>query len=368
MNFSSKAVARTVFWNFFLVFVILFCPIKSNIAQESSDVPTIFSVPKGIDSIVPSDAPSLVSPKMRWAPVDFAKDPTVVRFKGTYYMYFSIPPQEKDGGKYGWTVGIAQSDDLTNWEFITNLLPEQEVTKKGFCAPCARVFNDKVYLFYQSYGTGAKDSICASVSDDGVHFKPNLKNPVFRPQGDWTNGRAIDADLILFKGKFFLYAATRDPEGKIQKLVVATSDASVEQLADLGPDDWRQAADRSILEPTLPWETQCIEAPTTVVRGDKLYMFYAGGYNNNPQHIGVAVSDDGVNWTRLWNVPFITNGPKGQWNESESGHPGVFVDDDGQTWLFFQGNKTGGKDWYLSRVKIDWKEQDGVEFPVLINE
>ena len=62
MNFSSKAVAKTVSWNFFLVFVILFCPIKSNIAQESSDVPTIFSVPKGIDSIVPSDAPSLVSP------------------------------------------------------------------------------------------------------------------------------------------------------------------------------------------------------------------------------------------------------------------------------------------------------------------
>lgn len=342
--------------------------VSGELFAQDSHVPSILPLPDGVKSIVPADFPAIKNPKMHWAPVDFAKDPTVVNFKGTYYMYFSIPPQEKDGGRYGWTVGIARSNDLVNWDFVTNLLPEQEFTRKGFCAPCARVFGDKVYLFYQSYGTGARDAICMSVSDDGINFKPNPRNPVFRPHGDWTNGRAIDADLVYFKDQFFLYAATRDPEGKIQKIVVATAKVAPEQLSELGPDDWKQAADRSVLEPSLPWETKCIEAPTTVVRGDKLYMFYAGGYNNDPQHIGVAVSEDGVNWTRLWNAPFITNGPKGQWNESESGHPGVFVDNDGQTWLFFQGNKTHGKDWFLSRVKIDWKEQNGVEIPVLVEE
>jgi len=351
-----------------LLCVLAYSFLIGTLGAQEVDVPALLAAPDAATSIVPADAPALKNPKMRWAPDDFAKDPTVIRFKGAYYMYFSIPPQEKDGGKYGWTTGIAKSDDLVNWQLVTNLLPEQEVTKKGFCAPCARVYDDKVFLFYQSYGNGPKDAICMSVSEDGINFKPHPKNPIFRPHGDWTNGRAIDADLIRFKDKFFLYAATRDPAGAIQKIVVATADAAPEQLSELEPEDWTQAVDRSILDPELPWETNCIEAPTTIIRGDKLYMFYAGGYNNDPQHIGVAVSDDGVNWIRLWNVPFITNGPKGQWNESESGHPGVFVDDDGQTWLFFQGNNTHGKNWFLSRVKIDWKEQDGVEIPVLVEE
>lgn len=335
----------------------------------ADNVPTLLPVANGRQSIVPPDLHELKSPAMRWAPEDFAKDPTVIWFKDRYYMYFSIPPQEKDGGKYGWTTGIAQSSDLLHWEYVKNLLPDQECTKNGFCAPCARVYNNKVYLFYQSYGNGPKDAICMSVSEDGLNFVPNPANPIFRPHGPWTNGRAIDADVYYFNDKLFLYAATRDPEGKIQKVVVATSDVPLEKLDLVTSDDWIQAFDGAILEPELPWETKCIEAPTTIERNGKLYMFYAGGYNNDPQHIGVAVSENGVEWTRLWNVPFITNGPEGQWNSSESGHPGVFLDKDGQTWLFFQGNATQGKNWFLSRVKINWETNaQGVEVPSVAEE
>ena len=338
----------------------------ARVVFASEPIPAVFTVDDNRASIVAPDAPALKSPEMRWAPKDFAKDPTVIRFKDKYYMYFSIPPQEKDGGKYGWTTGIAQSDDLLRWEYVKNLLPDQECAKNGFCAPCARVFNDKVFLFYQTYGNGPKDAICMSTSNDGLNFVPNPSNPIFRPSGDWTNGRAIDADVIYFKGKFFLYAATRDPEGKIQKLVVATCDLSPDKLDTCVPGDWKQAKDGAILKPELPWETRCIEAPTTIERDGKLYMFYAGGYDNDPQHIGVAVSEDGISWTRLWNVPFITNGSQGQWNASESGHPGVFLDEDGQTWLFFQGNNSRGKDWFLSRVKLDWSnETNGLVAPIL---
>ena len=45
-----------------------------------------------------------------------------------------------------------------------------------------------------------------------------------------------------------------------------------------------------------------------------------------------------------------------KWNSSESGHPGLFVDDDGETYMFFQGNNDHGKTWYLSWVKIGWKD------------
>ncbi len=307
---------------------------------------------------------ALAKPAMKWGDatkkfaddgtsISYSKDPSVVRFKDRYLMYFSLPPSDKVKTPYGWIIGIAESTDLVRWETIAELPPMQECDAKGLCAPCAKVWDGKVHLFYQTYGNGKDDAICYASSEDGVKFTPHPENPVFRPHGDWTCGRAIDADVFLFKNKLFLYAATRDPDMKVQKLVVATADPR----SDLGPKAWTQAADRSILEPELPWETRCIEASTICRRGDTLVMFYAGGYNNDPQQIGVARSEDGVNWIRLWTVPFIPNGPKGQWNSSESGHPGVFVDDDGKTYLFFQGNPDRGKSWYLSMVEIGWKDE-----------
>ncbi len=318
-------------------------------------------LPAERESVTPADCPAVVSPAMKWAQGDFAKDPTAIRFRGRYLLYYSYygPEAKKDDGKSVLTIGIASSADLVNWKFERNILPMQEVDANGLGAPCARVFGDRVCLFYQSYGTGARDAICMAWSDDGLHFTPHPQNPVFRPHGDWTNGRAIDADAVLFRGKLFLYAATRDPEGKIQKLVVATADPA----SDLGPEAWTQAADFSILEPTLPWEKKCIEAPSAVVRDGRLYLFYAGAYNNEPQQIGAAVSDDGVHFRRLWDVPFIPNGPPGAWNASESGHPGIFTDEDGSDWLFFQGDAVGESGWRLSRVRIVWDEVDGLSVP-----
>jgi hypothetical protein len=59
----------------------------------------------------------------------------------------------------------------------------------------------------------------------------------------------------------------------------------------------------------------------------------------------------------------VPNGPPGSWNSSESGHPYLFQDDDGQDYLFYQGNNTGGKTWHLSVVPIDWKDGRPVPAP-----
>ena len=52
--------------------------------------------------------------------------------------------------------------------------------------------------------------------------------------------------------------------------------------------------------------------------------------------------------------PFLTNGAPGSWNSSESGHPGVFTDDNGRTYLFYQGNNDNGKTWYILVMEIRW--------------
>ena len=281
----------------------------------------------------------------------FSKDPSVVRFHGKYLMYYSLPG--KTGSMEGWAIGIAQSDDLTHWTHAGELQSAQAVDKKGLCAPGAIVLDGKVHLFYQTYGTGAKDAICHAWSSDGIHFEREPRNPVFHPTGKWSVGRAIDAEAFPFNGKLFLYYATRDPKMKIQQVGVASADLH----SDFGPSAWTDLCpDGPILKPELPWEKDCIEAPTVCQHGDTLYMFYAGAYNNAPQQIGVASSKDAVHWTRLGQEPFLPNGAPGTWNSSESGHPGVFVDSDGQTYLFYQGNNDHGKTWLLSKVRLGWKD------------
>jgi sucrose-6-phosphate hydrolase SacC (GH32 family) len=281
----------------------------------------------------------------------FAKDPAVVHFGGRYLLYHSIPPFGDGRAVDGWAIGIARSSDLDSWEKIGEILPDQEPERNGLCAPGAIVLDGRVHLFYQTYGNGPNNAICHAVSEDGIRFQRNSTNPIFAPTGAWNCGRAIDADVIPHSDRLLLYWATRDPAFQVQMLGVSAAPLA----SDFGRGQWTQLCDAPILAPELPWERKCLEAPAVCSHDGRLFMFYGGGYNNEPQQIGCAVSDDGVRWTRLSDEPILPNGVPGEWNASESGHPFAFTDSDGQTHLFFQGNNDMGKTWYLSRKKIVWE-------------
>lgn len=286
------------------------------------------------------------------AGVPFAKDPHVINYKGRYLMYFSIPPM-KNTENSGWNIGIAESRDLIDWIKIGEIIPEKgaDFEKNGLCAPGALVRDGKGHLFYQTYGNGKKDAICHAVSNDGIRFERNPTNPIFHPTGEWNCGRAIDAEVCEFNNQYFLYFATRDPEFEIQMQGVAVAPKET----NFDREDWKQAINASILFPELPWEGKCIEGASITIQNNKMYMFYAGAYNNWPQQVGVAESADGIKWKRLFTLPFLPNGNPGEWNESESGHPHIFTDTDGRTYLFFQGNNDKGKTWYISNKEVFWK-------------
>ncbi|MVM30762.1 family 43 glycosylhydrolase [Spirosoma sp. HMF4905] len=297
------------------------------------------------------------SPKMMFGDTThrksgFAKDPHVVHFGKAYLMYYSVPVYKDSSGADHWGIGIARSTDLTTWQKVGEIRPVTEYEKKGLCAPGALVRDGKVHLFYQTYGNGRNDAICHAVSTDGIHFERNPTNPIFHPAiSDWSCGRAIDADVIKFKNQYFLYFATRDTSYKIQQLGVAVASANT----NFNREDWKQVDTKGpILKPELPWEGECIEGASVIERKGTLYMFYAGAYNNWPQQIGVARSTDGIHWERVQTQPFLKNGAPGTWNSSESGHPHIFTDKSGQTYLFYQGNNDKGKSWFLSNIPVDW--------------
>ena len=107
------------------------------------------------------------------------------------------------------------------------------------------------------------------------------------------------------------------------------------------------------MQPEYPWEMSCTEAPTVIKHKGIWYMFYAGAFNHEGQQIGLATSTDGYHYQRI--APdglLFTHGAEGTWNAGESGHPGVFQDDDGQVYLFFQGKASLYETYYLSVCKV----------------
>lgn len=289
--------------------------------------------------------------------IPFSKDPHVIHFRDRFLMYYSVPAYtDLSGVKHGWGIAIAVSRDLNNWQRAGEVNEDVSATyeSKGMCAPCARVIEGKVHLFYQTYGNGRNDAICHAWSEDGINFTRDPSNPVFKPNGSWNCGRAIDAEVIRFKGKYFLYYATRDSAYRIQMLGVAVAKTG----QGFGKDAWQNiSVDGPMMKPELAWEKDCIEGASVIVKGNQLFLFYAGAYNNAPQQIGVARSNDGIHWTRLSGEPFLRNGKPGEWNASESGHPHIFANPVGEDRLFFQGNNSLGKDWYLSSLVVGWENQ-----------
>lgn len=281
----------------------------------------------------------------------FAKDPCVVRFHGTAYLYYSKPVDVSfDWGSFH--IGIARSNDLEHWECCGEIAPTQEAEGKGICAPGAIVLDGVIHLFYQSYGQFPKDYICHATSTDGIHFVHDESNPIIIPEGDWNIHRAIDADVVAFKDQLLLYWATRDPAG--QKQLLGVSGAPLH--SQFARSDWRQLCDAPILAPERPWEQDCIEAPAAIALGDRVYLFYGGAYNCCPQQIGCAVSHDGVHFQRLHDAPLLANGAPGTWNACESGHPYIWQDEDGTIWLFYQGSPDHGQNWMISKARIVFPE------------
>jgi predicted GH43/DUF377 family glycosyl hydrolase len=289
----------------------------------------------------------------------FSKDPAVLKLGERYLLYYSEGPSRDPQAPPGWAIGIAESSDLRGWHRIGEVLPEQDCERHGLVNGNAMVLDGQVHLFYNTYGNGAGDALCHAVSTDGLHFRRDPTNPIFRPAGAWTCGRAIDLDVVEWGGRLLLVCATRDPSMRIQMLVAAAAD----RHSDFGRAAWRQLGDGPLLSPQLPWERHCIEAPSFAKHDGKLYLFYGGGYNNDPQQIGCAVSTDGQHFTRLFDEPLFPNGGQDDWNASETGHPGFFADD-GTDYLFFQANRDHGQTWYVSWVKIGWRD----DRPYLVDE
>ena len=107
---------------------------------------------------------------------------------------------------------------------------------------------------------------------------------------------------------------------------------------------WQRAKDSPILsvyqDDCGTWEKSCIYQPWLVEHKGEYLNFYNAA-DGHIEQMGLALSDDLLNWRRYEHNPVIPNGPKDSYNERFSSDSKVFWDTD--HWVaFFFGVGRGG--------------------------
>ncbi|MCF7731594.1 MAG: hypothetical protein K9N23_07895 [Akkermansiaceae bacterium] len=107
---------------------------------------------------------------------------------------------------------------------------------------------------------------------------------------------------------------------------------------------WRRAKDEPILsvhqKDCGSWEKSCIYQPWLVEHEGRFYNFYNAA-DGHIEQLGLAFSDDLLEWKRHEYNPVIPNGPKGSFNEKFSSDGKVFRDGDHWVCFFFGVGKGG---------------------------
>lgn len=270
-------------------------------------------------------------------------DPHVINVDGTYYAYATT-----GGGK---NLQAATSEDLVEWEMLTDPLPElaawsgltplfSDTPHQATWAPAAAQVDDSFILYYTTPALemerpDGRPSQCIGVAvadDPAGPFVDESEAPIVC-QSDL--GGSIDSTYF------------RDEDGA--QYLVWKNDGNccgIETrfyIQELSPDGLTvigEPTDMGVANDTI-WERSVIEAPTLIARDGTYYLFFSGNdFASAAYAVGYATSEDvlGPYEDAEENPILKTERPAGG-----PGHQSVLEDEDGDLWMTYHA-------WDVSRI------------------
>lgn len=139
-------------------------------------------------------------------------------------------------------------------------------------------------------------------------------NPVFEPELDaWDGNTVMMPSVAATDGSYWLLYAGKGTEYRIG--AASSPDGLV----------WTREAAAPVIPAGIagPWTTLSVGGPSLLVEpaGGLRAWFQARG--DGPMSIGLAASDDGVEWTAESLDPVFEPGVEGEWDGAAVGHPAV---------------------------------------------
>ncbi len=232
------------------------------------------------------------------------------------YADFTLPPLDSQSSPPGfrWEAlpePVLDRGSAGDWDDVDVLNPS--VVRRG----------DLYFNFYSGYD-GATWHTGFATSRDGVQWTKWGK--VLSPdRSTWEGGYiAANGSALLLDGQFYYWYQAGTPP----RIGLARS-----------PDgrEWTKH-NRPVLEPGPrgSWDERGVADPYVIQVGGKLYMYYLGQDRARRQRLGVAMSPDGVRWTKRRTDPVMELGPPGSFDEVGLGEPAVWSSHD-RYWMLYTG-------------------------------
>ncbi|KPJ79006.1 MAG: hypothetical protein AMJ54_00670 [Deltaproteobacteria bacterium SG8_13] len=155
-----------------------------------------------------------------------------------------------------------------------------------------------------------------------IAWKEHPASPILVPgqPGSWNEKRADTGNsIIYYKHRWYLFHSGVDAGtvGRIGLHVAAGGKI-------VGP--WQALRDQPVLGPGVAgaWDSESVAHPSVMRRAGVFWMYY-GGTDGNRQRIGLARSGNGIDWKKLPG-PVFSPGPPGSWDAGGVNHPSVLHD------------------------------------------
>lgn len=199
-------------------------------------------------------------------------------------------------------------------------------------AQCVVLFDEGVYKMWyfgaDHLGSGTGNVLYA-ISNDGLNWNRYSGNPVMVPgnYGTWDSYNVQPCAVIKDNGLFKMYYTGYSDVYSTWSIGLATSSDGI---------NWEKHPN-PILVPSSNWEFQLVGS--SVVKLNSSYYLYYTGRNMPYYSVGVAVSTDGINFTKYPGNPILTNSQG--WEVDGVLDANVILDNGSLKMVFMNSTATG---------------------------
>ncbi|MGB9669467.1 MAG: hypothetical protein ACPL0B_03675, partial [Anaerolineales bacterium] len=272
----------------------------------------------------------------------------VVEGSGQYKMYFTDHPNTNGAQIYlastsdgGLTWTCASTNPVLTFGTSGSWDDTRVVTPSVL-----KVGQNDYRMWYTGRNSSGVYGIGYATSNDGITWTKYSGNPVFTdaPAPAWDSQIIWEPSVVFFNGAYHLFYAGTD-HWPYFKIGHATSTDGI---------NWTRDLSNPVLTPTEgSWDAIEVYAPSVVVNGSSLEMFYSGN-SGGAWLTGHAISTDGTSWTKDVNA-FLSPSGGSTWDKGDSTDYVAAVLD-GSNWkLFYSG--AGASGYQIGLMTLEDKAQ-----------
>ncbi len=242
-------------------------------------------------------------------------DPGAVTYHdGQFYMFRN--------GFQSWPasvqVGYLTSDDGINWTEVTEepVFTTDEVDYAGtaMLASSAEVRDDGTWALYfytweRPAFRGAGGAIGLATADDPLGPWTPLPEAILSPgsRGEWDETQLAAPSVVRTDTGYVMYYTGYDSRNR-QSIGMATSEDGITwtKYDDPTTTEAPFAESDPVLIPAEEWEAEAVHQPRVVKTDDGWVMIYRSpGPGRGMMRLGLATSEDGINWTKSADNPIF---------------------------------------------------------------